>query len=222
MDNNKDGLITLDDWKASVQFSQNNAKFRELLQFIRAKRYNLSKILSILGLEGVRKVSVFSLKNGLMKLWSNLSEDNALLLSKYISKGREEVDVEQIIDTLNLKEDGVPSDADEEWQARFFARLKRKLTDSGLVEEELANRFRLYDKSDSGYIEQTDFKTVLAELGVSISLTELIKLVKFVPLNGQNHLRYQYIVDQLGFIADEAREELTEQEFKKVIKENYM
>lgn len=80
----------------------------------------------------------------------------------------------------------------------------------------------MYDKSDSGYIEQTDFKTVLAELGVSISLTELIKLVKFVPLNGQNHLRYQYIVDQLGFIADEAREELTEQEFKKVIKENYM
>ena len=89
LDNNKDGLITLDDWKASVQFSQNNAKFRELLQFIRAKRYNLSKILSILGLEGVRKVSVFSLKNGLMKLWSNLSEDNALLLSKYISKGKE-------------------------------------------------------------------------------------------------------------------------------------
>lgn len=123
---------------------------------------------------------------------------------------------------MNLKEDGVPTDADEEWQTRFFARLKRKLVDSGLVEEELANRFRLYDKSDSGYIEQADFKTVLAELGVNVSLTELIKLVKFVPLNGQNHLKYQYVIDQLGFIADEAREDLTEHEFKKVIKENFL
>lgn len=83
--------------------------------------------------------------------------------------------------------------------------MKRKLADSGLVEEELANRFRLYDKSDSGYIEQADFKTVLAELGVNISLTELIKLVKFVPFNGQNHLKYQYVIDQLGFTAEEAR-----------------
>jgi hypothetical protein len=33
-------------------------------------------------------------------------------LSKYIAKGKEEVDVEQIIDTLNLKEEGVPTDAD--------------------------------------------------------------------------------------------------------------
>lgn len=57
---------------------------------------------------------------------------------------------------------------------------------------------------------------------MNISLTELIKLVKFVPLNGQNHLKYQYVIDQLGFIAEEAREELTEQEFKKVIKENFM
>lgn len=108
MDSNKDGLITLDDWKSNIHFSQNNAKFKELLHFIKQKRYNLSKILTILGLEGIRKVSIFTLKNGLIKLWPGVSEDNALLLSKYISRGKEEVDVEQIIDLLNLKEDGAP------------------------------------------------------------------------------------------------------------------
>jgi hypothetical protein len=47
-----------------------------------------------------------------VKLWPSLSEDHALLLSKYISKGKEEVDVEHIVDVLNLKEDGAPVDAD--------------------------------------------------------------------------------------------------------------
>lgn len=47
-----------------------------------------------------------------MKLWPSLSEDHALLLSKYISKGKEDVEVEHIIDVLNLKEDGVSADAD--------------------------------------------------------------------------------------------------------------
>lgn len=76
------------------------------------------------------------------------------------------------------------------------------MRESNLSEEELTNKFRLYDKADSGYIEQTDFKAVLGEVGVSISLNELIKLVKFIPLNGQNHLKYQYVVDQLYSISD--------------------
>jgi hypothetical protein len=120
-------LITLDDWKASIQFTQNNAKIKDLLRFIRQKKYNLSRILSILGLEGVRRVNIFTLKNGILRLWPGVTEDNALLLSKYISRGKEEVEVEQIVDALNLKEDGTPVDADEEWQARFFGRLKRKM-----------------------------------------------------------------------------------------------
>lgn len=70
--------------------------------------------------------------------------------------------------------------------------------ESHLSEEELTNKFRLYDKSDSGFIEQAEFKTVLGDIGVNISLTELIKLVKFVPLNSQNHLKYQYVIDRLN------------------------
>jgi hypothetical protein len=44
-----------------------------------------------LGLEGVRKVSIYTLKAGLLKLWPSLSDDNSLLLAKYISRGKEEV-----------------------------------------------------------------------------------------------------------------------------------
>jgi hypothetical protein len=61
------------------------------LQFLKQKKYNLSKILSILGLEGVRKVSIYTLKAGLLKLWPSLSDDNSLLLAKYISRGKDEV-----------------------------------------------------------------------------------------------------------------------------------
>jgi hypothetical protein len=61
------------------------------LQYLKQKKYNLSKILSILGLEGVRKVSIYTLKAGLLKLWPSLSDDNSLLLAKYISRGKDEV-----------------------------------------------------------------------------------------------------------------------------------
>jgi len=74
LDSNKDGLITADDWKRSIHFDQNNNKFKELLHFIRQKKYTLSKIISILGLEGLRKVNQFTLKTGLLKLWPSLSE----------------------------------------------------------------------------------------------------------------------------------------------------
>jgi len=42
-----------------------------------------------LGLEGIRKTTVFTLKTGLIKLWPELSEEDALLLSKFITKGKE-------------------------------------------------------------------------------------------------------------------------------------
>jgi hypothetical protein len=61
------------------------------LQYLKQKKYTLSKILSILGLEGVRKVSIYTLKAGLLKLWPSLSDDNSLLLAKYISRGKDEV-----------------------------------------------------------------------------------------------------------------------------------
>ena len=46
---------------------------KQLLSFIRNKKYNMAKVLSLLGFEGVRKVSVFSLKDGLLRLWSGCS-----------------------------------------------------------------------------------------------------------------------------------------------------
>jgi hypothetical protein len=77
----------------------------------------------------------------------------------------------------------------------------------------------LHDKNGNGFVEQADFKTVLAEVGVSLTLNELIKLVKFVPLNSQNHLQYQYVVDKLREVEPEGREELGDEEFKKVMRD---
>ena len=57
---------------------------------------------------------------------------------------------------------------------------------------------RFYDKSGNGYIEQTDFKNVLAELGISLTLSELIKIVKIFPINERNHISYEALLDRLG------------------------
>lgn len=73
MDNNKDGLITLEDWSKNIIFDQNNRLFRELIGFLRQKKFGLSKVLSLLGLEGIRKVSAFKLKDGLLNLKTDLS-----------------------------------------------------------------------------------------------------------------------------------------------------
>ena len=63
LDSNKDGMITYDDWNRNIHFDHQNAKFKELVNFLRNKKYNLSKVLGLLGFEGVRKVTVFCLKD---------------------------------------------------------------------------------------------------------------------------------------------------------------
>lgn len=59
---------------------------------------------------------------------------------------------------------------------------------------------------------------MLGELGISLNLTELIKIVKFVPINKQNHLNYQFVVDKLYETEPVAKEKLTEAEFRTVMK----
>lgn len=43
--------------------------------FLHQKRLTLSKVLSLLGLEGIRKVTSFKLKDGLLRLKPDLSEE---------------------------------------------------------------------------------------------------------------------------------------------------
>ena len=203
LDSNRDGLVTPDDWAKSVHF-ENNGKFRDLVQHIKKKKYGIGKVLSLLELEGVRKVAAFTLRNGLKKLWPALSDDDALLLSRYISGGKDEVEVEKIIDMLNISEGQTPP-LDDEWQERFTARLKRKMEEKGVTEEELAGRFKIYDRQTTGYIEQVDFKTVLAEIGIGLNLNELMKLVKFVPLDRQNRLQYGWVINALYDSASDSK-----------------
>ena len=55
--------------------------------------------------------------------------------------------------------------------------------DKNIMEEELENKLRFYDVKKAGYIDQTDLKNVLAELGISLTLSELVKIVKLFPIN---------------------------------------
>lgn len=126
--------------------------------------------------------------------------------------------MERIIDALNIKEDaGV--EVDSEWQNKFFSRLKRRLQETNTSEEELLTKFRLYDSGNSDFVEQTDFKTILGEIGVSLNLTELLKIVKCVPINSKNSLNYSYVIDKLSEISSpDGREDLTDSEFRNVMR----
>ena len=114
------------------------------------------------------------------------------------------MEVEKIIDMLNISEGQTPP-LDDEWQERFTARLKRKMEEKGVTEEELAGRFKIYDRQTTGYIEQVDFKTVLAEIGIGLNLNELMKLVKFVPLDRQNRLQYGWVINALYDSASDSK-----------------
>ena len=55
-------MVTWDDWHRNIHFDHQNGKLKELINFIRTKKYTMSKVISLMGFEGVRKISVFTLK----------------------------------------------------------------------------------------------------------------------------------------------------------------
>ena len=55
-------MVTWDDWHQNIHFDHQNGKLKDLISFIKGKKYNMSKVISLMGFEGVRKVSVFTLK----------------------------------------------------------------------------------------------------------------------------------------------------------------
>lgn len=65
------------------------------------------------------------------------------------------------------------------------------MIDNEIFEDELLNRFGFYDNKGTGFIDQTEFKNVLAEIGVSLTLNELIKIVRVFPINSHNQINYQ-------------------------------
>ena len=88
-------------------------------------------------------------------------------------------------------------------------RLKKKMYDKNVLEEELENKLRFYDQKKSGYIDQTDLKNVLAELGISLILSELVKIVKVFPINEKNQVHYPTLVDKLNLANAEDKDPIT-------------
>lgn len=64
---------------------------------------------------------------------------------------------------------------------------------------------RFYDQRKTGFIDQTDLKNVLAELGVSLTLSELVKIVKVFPINEKNQINYPTLLDKLNLANAEEK-----------------
>lgn len=167
---------------------------------IKHRNYKMSEVLKIMKLEGVKLVGIQNLKESLKRISSDLSEDDALFLSRYICKGQPEVSIEIVIDLLNISSiENEKVTVDEEWEEKFVGRIKKKMIDNEIFEDDLLNKFGFYDGKGTGFIDQTEFKNVLAEIGVSLTLNELIKIVRIFPINSQNQINYREFAQRLSF-----------------------
>ena len=96
LDSNKDGLVTKDDWNKNISFD-NNALLKVTIGCIRKKNLKASSALTLMGFAGISKTDIHTLKNALIKVNDSLNEEQALYLSRYIAKGRDEVKIETIL-----------------------------------------------------------------------------------------------------------------------------
>ncbi len=72
MDANKDGFVTKDDWQKNITFDTNYL-VKSTVEVLRKKNMKATAALKLMGLEGISNVDVFTLKNSLLKLNSNLT-----------------------------------------------------------------------------------------------------------------------------------------------------
>lgn len=71
MDSNKDGFVTKDDWNKNISFD-NNALLKSTIEVIRRKNLKASQALTSMGLAGISKTDVHTLKEGLLKINNKL------------------------------------------------------------------------------------------------------------------------------------------------------
>lgn len=220
LDQNKDGLVTRDDWEKSIDFDTNDL-IKSTVELLRRRNYSASVALKKMGLEGMSSVGVHNLRESLQKINDKLSDDQAMFLSRYICKGKPSVPIENVLEILHLADSG-SSGVDQEWEEKFLQRLKKKIYDKGVMEEEFENKLRFYDSGKTGYIDQTDLKQVLGSLGVSLTLSELVKIVKVFPINEHNQIHYLTLIDKLNFSDAQGNDPITYDEFLKVISESFL
>ncbi len=83
------------------------------------------------------------------------------------------------------------------------------MNEKSIYEEELESKFRFYDKLKTGFVQQTDLKNVLAEVGISLTLSELVKVVRVFPINEKNHVNYESLIEKLSLTSAEASNQIS-------------
>ena len=105
LDSNKDGFVTREDWNKNINYDTNTL-IKETVELIRKKNHQPTQLLKIMGLEGVSKVDVHLLKEGLQKINGNLTDNQSMFLGRYIGKGNNTIPIENILEVLHLTEAG--------------------------------------------------------------------------------------------------------------------
>lgn len=76
----------------------------------------------------------------------------------------------------------------------------------------------MHAENQDGYIEQSTFKSVLGCLGITLTLSELIKIVKVFPIDKRNHINYYNFMERIGHVEPINKTPLNKKEFFNTVK----
>jgi len=99
-------------------------------------------------------------------------------------------ELQDMIDEVDIDGDGT-IDFKE-----FLAMMSRKLTSSD-AEEEIKEAFRVFDKDGNGYINATELRHIMLNLGERLTLEEVDEMIKEADTDGDGTINYEEFVKLL-------------------------
>lgn len=151
------------------------------------QRMNLSREHGPLGLG--------ELKNALHHLDVSLNEMKALKLAKDILNGKEEISIEELVSLFNTVEED-DKEHDASWFKDTLHRLRLYLISENKFNQ-LKEAFEFFDEHQEGNLDTANFKTVIMENNVGLSVQDINRLVRYIPKTKNTLINYYNFLNMI-------------------------
>ena len=124
-------------------------------------------------------LNLAQLKDALLHLDESLNAIRALKLARDIMEGRDSITIEEIVNLFDtVEEDDKCYDAS--WFKDTLHRLRNHLLSFGKFER-LREAFEFFNEHHEGNLDTANFKTVIMENNVGLSVQDINRLVRYIP-----------------------------------------
>lgn len=138
-----------------------------------------------------------TLKSCLMNLDVSLTLMQATKIASDILGGQESITIEQLVSIFSTLVEETDKTYDASWFKDTLHRLKARLR--GTQFKRLTEAFEYFDGHQEGNLDTANFKTVIMENNVGLSVQDINRLVRYIPKTRGNLINYY---DFLGTIED--------------------